>query len=385
MALKQFSITIKDLFSQKETIPAGLYAFQTPPDAKEQYRLHLRVEKDSTGILVINASTVLHLNQTAVEYAYHIIKQTPEDRVVNQTSRRYLVNKEQVRLDFGAFQNKIQTLIMTEDLDPVSYLGIERQDPYSADISAPYRLDCALTYQVNQEDLRENAPLDRVDRELTTDEWIKVMQIAYDNGIPHLLFTGGEPTLREDLPELLLKAEELGLVTGLLSDGLRLGDDEYRNTLLMSGLDHLMMLLDPDNEAAWNILEKVLAEDLFTTIHLTLTQGKHLRPALLRLSEMGANALSLSTVDDELQDELQSLQDYAAIHELDLVWDMPVPYSKNNPVTLEMKRAETVSPPEGAGKAWLYVEPDGDVLPAQGMYDQVLGNLLKDPWEDIWQ
>jgi MoaA/NifB/PqqE/SkfB family radical SAM enzyme len=40
--------------------------------------------------------------------------------------------------------------------------------------------------------------------------------------------------------------------------------------------------------------------------------------------------------------------------------------------------------PEGAGKAWLYVEPDGDVLPAQGMYDQVLGNMLTDEWQEIW-
>ena len=38
---------------------------------------------------------------------------------------------------------------------------------------------------------------------------------------------------------------------------------------------------------------------------------------------------------------------------------------------------------EGAGKAWLYVEPDGDVLPAQGV-NQGMGNLLQDSWQDIW-
>ncbi|MBE9474690.1 MAG: hypothetical protein IMY85_07340, partial [Chloroflexi bacterium] len=37
----------------------------------------------------------------------------------------------------------------------------------------------------------------------------------------------------------------------------------------------------------------------------------------------------------------------------------------------------------GAGHAWLYVEPDGDVLPDQDI-NQVLGNLLNDPWETIW-
>jgi hypothetical protein len=39
--------------------------------------------------------------------------------------------------------------------------------------------------------------------------------------------------------------------------------------------------------------------------------------------------------------------------------------------------------PAGAGKAWMYVEPDGDVLPAQGEADKVLGNFLHDGWEQI--
>jgi organic radical activating enzyme len=385
MVIEKVTQSIKDFFAVKEPIPPGLYAYQTPPEAKEQYRLHLRIEPDGIGILVINASTVLHLNQTAVEYAYHIIKQTPDDRVVNRISHRYQVGKDQVREDFGAFQNKIQTLIQTPDLDPVTYLDIERQEPYSGEISAPYRLDCALTYQVNEDDQRELTPLDRVDRELSTDEWIAVMHKAYNAGIPHLLFTGGEPTIREDLPELLMKAEELGLVTGLLTDGLKLGDDDYRATLLLNGLDHLMVLLDPEKPEMWNTLEKVLAEDCFTTVHLTLTQGKELQPIIKQLAEMGTNALSLSTTDEALNDNLQSLRDYAAIQQLDLVWDMPVPYSKNNPVNLEMKMSKTSEPPQGAGTAWLYVEPDGDVLPAQGMYDQILGNILNDSWEEIWQ
>ncbi len=63
---------------------------------------------------------------------------------------------------------------------------------------------------------------------------------------------------------------------------------------------------------------------------------------------------------------------------------MPVPYSSNNPVSLELEHDEFQEAPEGAGKAWLYVEPDGDVLPAQGLYDQVLGNMLTDEWQEIW-
>jgi MoaA/NifB/PqqE/SkfB family radical SAM enzyme len=40
-------------------------------------------------------------------------------------------------------------------------------------------------------------------------------------------------------------------------------------------------------------------------------------------------------------------------------------------------------PLEQVVRQHLYVEPDGDVLPAQG-YNVVLGNLLRDSWESIW-
>jgi MoaA/NifB/PqqE/SkfB family radical SAM enzyme len=58
-----------------------------------------------------------------------------------------------------------------------------------------------------------------------------------------------------------------------------------------------------------------------------------------------------------------------------------VPYSLEHPVALETAGDEV---PDGAGKAWLYLEPDGDVLPAQGMAEKVLGNFLRDPWERIY-
>ncbi len=61
-------------------------------------------------------------------------------------------------------------------------------------------------------------------------------------------------------------------------------------------------------------------------------------------------------------------------------WDLPVPYSDINPVAFETEDDQV---PAGAGRAWLYVEPDGDVLPAQGEADKLMGNMLTDPWEKI--
>lgn len=64
-----------------------MYSYQTPPEEERQYRLHLRVEHDGNSLLIINAATVLHLNQTASEYAYHLIEGTDPETVVNVVSK----------------------------------------------------------------------------------------------------------------------------------------------------------------------------------------------------------------------------------------------------------------------------------------------------------
>ncbi len=137
--------------------------------------------------------------------------------------------------DARDFQERIQTLIDTPDLDPVTYLDFDRVDPYSKDISAPYRLDCALTYKSGAEK-PNSAPTDRVKRELLTDEWKSILQKAWQAGIPQVVFTGGEPTMRPDLCELISITQNQGQVTGLLTDGKRLSERDYLHSLLQSGL-----------------------------------------------------------------------------------------------------------------------------------------------------
>ena len=372
--------SIKSFFANKEALSQGFYAFQSKQEDETPYRLHLRIEPTGEGILIVNASTVLHLNQTAVEYAYALVQGLSDKDAIKYVAKRYDISKDHIEKDFILFRKKIMTLITTPDLDPVTYLDMQRQAPYSGELSAPYRLDCALTYQVSESSDKKAAPQERVDRELTTEEWLTIIKKAFDAGIPHLLFTGGEPTTREDLPELLEYAETLGLVTGLLSDGLKLAKKSYRSLLINKGLDHLMMIMDVNNEKSWKTLQAILDEDLFTTAHLTMEAKQDLKPFIDRLAKMKVNAISLSASDPSLADTLQTLRDYVALQQIELVWDMPVPYSRWNPVSLELADVEV---PQGAGSAWLYVEPDGDILPAQGV-NHVLGNLLKDPWENIW-
>ncbi len=374
---------IRRRFAAAKSLEPGIYHYQAPPFAEFPYRLHLRIESNGEGILIIDASTVLHLNQTATEYAYHLIMETKMDDVVRKMEQRYEISKDRIQKDFQDFKDRIFSVIDIPDLDPVTFLDLEREIPYSGEISAPYRLDCALTYRLPEGVNPQFAPTKRVDRELTTEEWVSIIDKAWKAGIPHITFTGGEPTLRDDLVSLINHAEANGQVTGLLTDGIKLADNDYFNSLLQTGLDHLMVVLSPSNENAWKSLEIILPKDIFTTVHLTVTSDDLIiiKSMLDRLAKLGVNAISLSNTNPELDDTLMKAREYVAELQIPLVWDMPVPYSERNPVSLE---SDEIEQPEGAGRAWLYVEPDGDVLPAQGI-NEILGNFLGDDWNTIWQ
>jgi hypothetical protein len=333
--------------------------------------------------LIVNAATVLHLNPTATEYAYHMMKGGIPEDVARTVASRYNINRSAAQQDYVEFRERIQTMIHTPDLDPVSYLDFERVAPHSQDLSAPLRLDCALTYQLPAGADDSASPTKRVDRELNTEEWKTILDKAWQAGIPHITLTGGEPTLRPDLLEIIAHAELNGQVCGLLSDGLKLADKEYLQTLLQTGLDHLLFILQPDNKASWKALETIMPEDLFTTVHLTLTQSNAAQAdeILQKLAKLGVTSLSLSVADAGLKELFDNLRNLAASLELTLRWDLPVPYSLDNPVAFETSQDNI---PSGAGKVWLYVEPDGDVLPAQGLADQILGNFLNDKFEDFY-
>ncbi len=378
----KFINRLADHFAKVQPLPSGVYHKQDVQDDKP-YRVHLRLRADGSGIFILNASTILQLNATAAEYAYHFIHGTQPEEAVKQIASRYRVSKELARQDYQSFMDKIQTLISTPDLDPVSFLDFERAAPHSADLTSPLRLDCALTYRLREDSNAEYAPTKRVDRELTTDEWRTIIDKAWQAGIPHITFTGGEATLRDDLPDLIAHAEKNGQVCGLLTDGLRLVDKNYLDLLLQTGLDHILFLLQPDNYQSWTALQTVMAEDIFVTVHLTLNRDNInlAEEALEQMAKLEVKSFSLTSSEDSLRDTYDALRDKAAALGLTLRFDLPVPYSASNPVVYEAQEATV---PEGAGKAWLYVEPDGDVLPAQGYSDNVLGNLLRDEWKQIY-
>jgi hypothetical protein len=369
-------------YEKPEPLKAGMYHWMAPDDAPIPYRLHLRIETDEASVLIVNAATVLHLNPTATAHALQIIEGLSEEAAAENVTKRYRVSRKRALQDQRELREQILTLATIPDVDPVVFLGMDRAEPFGKLPSAPFRLDLALTYRCDPEGALDPLARKRVDRELSTAEWEKILSIAWEAGIPHVTFTGGEPTLREDLRDLIVSAETLGQVTGLLTDGKRLSDEAYLDTLSQAGLDHILIALIEGDSTSRKGLVNAIASDIYTAVHLTITPetvGKS-RGILEDIAHIGVPAISLSSSESTqiLNEELSETREHAANLGLDIIWDLPAPYSALNPIALELD-----VPPIGAGRAWLYVEPDGDVLPTQGL-DQVLGNLLRDPWPEIW-
>jgi len=392
----------KSWFAPFRPLAPQMLHYQSSPEAEQPYRLHLRIEKDGRGLLIINAATVLHLNQTAAEYARLLIQGADAEEAARTIARRYRVSRAAARADYERLRDHILTLATTQDLCPVTYLDLERAEPFSAESSAPYRVDLALTYRIDETGALDPEARRRVTRELTTKEWQQVMSALWNVGVPHVCFTGGEPTLRDDLPELIRHAESLGQVTGLLTDGRRLRDREYLDSLLLAGLDYLQITLtshQPElhdsivgRAGAWEGTEaglrNALAGDIYVVVHLIAlpANADSLTGTVAWLAGLGVPAVALSSplraVSEEerprLQQALAAAREAVHTHHLTLVWDLAAPYSHVNPV-----ESEADIPVGQVLRQHLYVEPDGDVLPAQG-YNLVLGNLLRDPWEAIW-
>ena len=98
---------IKSWFAGEQPLAPGMYQYRTPPDAENRFRLHLRVEPDGTGILVVNASKVLQLNQSATEMAKLILEETPPGEAARQIARRCRIRREQAQADYVKLREKI--------------------------------------------------------------------------------------------------------------------------------------------------------------------------------------------------------------------------------------------------------------------------------------
>jgi PqqA peptide cyclase len=90
--------------------------------------------------------------------------------------------------------------------------------------------------------------MDRANTELSTADWQRVFREAAGLGILQLHLSGGEPTARKDLEDLVKTAAEVGLYSNLITAGVLL-TRERLIALHTAGLDHLQLSVQDVDEA----------------------------------------------------------------------------------------------------------------------------------------
>ncbi len=374
------------------------------------FRLHLRMEEDGSGVLVINASRVVFLNSTATVIVHEFMKGKTEDETVKTLLKRYKVDAETARKDYKETLFIVNTFAKTPDICPVSYLGVQKVEPFQKRLSAPYRMDIALTHRCNNKCIHCYAGGPKETAELSTKDWELVIDKLERLAIPQVVFTGGEPTLREDLADLIAYAEKKGLVSGLVTNGRKLKDNDYLNALIKAGLDHIQITLESNDReihdkitatpGSWEEtlqgLKNAIASPIYTVSNTTLNKLNvdTIQETIEFLHELGlkqfaCNSLIYSGSAPEIAKDfaleestltpiLTQIRDKANHLGMDFTWYTPTEYCEVNPLQLELGIKSC-----SACRINMAIEPDGTVIPCQSYFTS-LGNILRDEWKNIW-
>src|SRR6266702_551516 len=148
----------------------------------------------------------------------------------------------------------------------------------------------------------------RFKQELTTEEWCRVFREAKALGVLQLGLSGGEPTLRPDLDQLVRTAHGLGLYTSLITSAYRLTRERLA-ALKAAGLDHVQISIQgADAELSDEVAGTASYQDKIAAYHYTRELGfpltvnvvlhrrnLHQVEALIRLAEsLGAERIELA-------------------------------------------------------------------------------------------
>ncbi|MEI6796572.1 MAG: radical SAM protein [Methanomassiliicoccales archaeon] len=385
-------------------LPPGVYKFDGK-DALEHHRFHLRIDSAQKGALLIDASSIIFLNGSAVDHVRCVLETRDEKQAARYLRRRYRhLDKATALADLNEVRSQLVDHVSGRSV--IEIMGTERMDIGKDDLPAPYRMDLAITYRC-QNDCAHCYNEHREMRELSVAEWKQVIAKTWKLGIPHIVFTGGEPTLFEGLDQLVAESERYGQVTGLVTNGRMLAKEGYLRDLVVKGLDHVQVtVLSQAAEehdrlvgapGAWietiNGVKAAVQEDVYLSTNTTILRSNlnSIEGTMRFLISIGVRNIAFNSiirsgkgteVDGvtyaELTAVLKKLQAIAAEAQVRLIWYTPTPYHELNPINLGLGIKQCT-----ACSLNMAVEPDGAVLPCQSYYEP-LGNILTDPWDKIW-
>jgi PqqA peptide cyclase len=116
------------------------------------------------------------------------------------------------------------------------------RDDAAGRVTAPVSLLAELTHRCPLQCPYCSNPLalEKAGAELDAATWLRVLDEAADLGVLQVAFSGGEPTVRRDLEDLIARAAGLGLYSNLITAGVLLEERRLR-ALIGAGLDHLQL------------------------------------------------------------------------------------------------------------------------------------------------
>lgn len=299
-----------------------------------------------------------------------------------------------------------------EEVAPIS-LG-----DYAPQMTAPHRMDLMISamekegrWNCNQKCLhcyaagQPEAGLE----ELDTAGWKQVLEKLRAAGVPQVTFTGGEPTMRADLAELVDAAR--WFVTRLNSNG-RLLTPALCKALYEASLDSVQITLYSADAAAHNELvgapgfadtvagiQNALAAGLPVSVNTPLcSRNADYAATLAFLHGLGVRYVTCSGLiptggaltegsratrlsPEELETLLKQAVEYCAANGMEIDFTSPGWLPPETLLGLGLPMAPTC----GACLSNMAVAPDGTVVPCQSwLTDDGLGNILTDDWKAIW-
>ena len=337
---------------------------------------------------------------------------------VAETHKTYpFTSKEQLSDDLATM---IRSLVaIARGQEPEAEVAPLTLGEYAPEMTAPHRMDLMVSamtrggvWHCNQKCLHCYAagqPLSDTP-ELTTAQWKEILAKLRAANVPQVTFTGGEPTLRADLVELVEVAQ--WFVTRLNTNG-RLLTPELCRRLYDASLDSVQVTLYSHDPAIHNALvgaegfddtvtgiRNAVAAGLSVSVNTPLCSLNTDYAAAVRFvnglgvryvtcsglipsgSAEGAESRATRLTEEQLTDVLRRA--VTAAEELGMEMDFTSPGWLKEETLRSM--GLTLVPSCGACLSNMAIAPDGGVIPCQSwLSSQPLGNMLTDDWDKIWQ
>lgn len=219
----------------------------------------------------------------------------------------------------------------------------------------------------------------------TVIELLKKLRLS---GIGSVIFTGGEPALREDLPRLVKSAIDMSLQVLLLTNGLLLTEELVRQ-LEKAGLDTVIMSISRVGKKEADAAERIVASgkiDLSFIFCITKANFEMIRDVEIFAKLMNAGMIFQPAYIPEGH-ELEETLSLRKIHTFDLskIYTMLLPWAKKSrnlpylKMIYDYYSGESAGPPRCAvaGNA-LVVDADGSMYPCFHRRDLCCGSAFGD-------